>query len=117
MARYGLRFVSLIEAPAYLRDKGLPGDRIDRLMAVVQTYSPDRDLLLVLSSGGHPEVNWLQNLAIAPPECHRQVCDRWAEFNLRQTSPTPGISGQFGERLASLPPEQVILDTHPENSK
>lgn len=71
VVRYSLQFVPLVGAAAYLRCQGLPGDRLEHLMAAVQTYSPDCDLLLVISSGGHPEVNWLQNMAIAPPDCHR----------------------------------------------
>ncbi|MBD2261322.1 hypothetical protein [Pseudanabaena sp. FACHB-2040] len=83
---YSLRFVPLVNAPAYLRLQGLPSDRIERLITAVQTYSPERDLLLVLSSGGQPEVSWLQNLAIAPPACYCQVCARWEEFNV-----VPGV--------------------------
>ncbi len=85
VVRYSLRFIPLVEATAYLRCQGLPGDRIERLIAAVQTYPPDRDLLLLISNGGHPQVTWLRNLAIAPPDCHRQVCDRWAEFTLEPT--------------------------------
>lgn len=89
VVRYRLQFVPLAGAADYLRCQGLPGDRLEQLITAVQTYSPEHDLLLLLSSGGHPQVIWLRNLAIAPPDCHRQVCDRWAEFNLEPTGTPP----------------------------
>lgn len=56
------------------------GDFVNSLMDAVQTYAPEREVLIAISSNGSIEIDWLQNLAIAPPECHRQVCNRWAEF-------------------------------------
>ncbi len=86
VVRYRLQFVPLADAATYLRCQGIPGDRLEGLLAVVQTYSPERDLLLLLRDDGHPEVTWLRNLTIAPPDCHCQVCARWDDFNLEPGS-------------------------------
>lgn len=79
---YRLQYQPAATTRPYLKSRGLPEEVLDSLLTVVQTYSPEREILLFLSYGRSVEVNWLQNLAIAPPDCYRQVGDRWDEFNL-----------------------------------
>jgi hypothetical protein len=43
-------------------------------------YDPSRDAMILLIANGRIEAILLQNLAIAPAECHQQVRDRWEEF-------------------------------------
>jgi hypothetical protein len=51
-------------------------------MAIVQTYRPEGELMIAIAGEGPIEVNWLRNLAISPPDCYRQVLNRWDEFAL-----------------------------------
>jgi hypothetical protein len=51
-----------------------------QLVATIARYHPQREMMLLIQSGESVEVLWLQNLAITPPECYRQVFDRWDEF-------------------------------------
>ncbi|AMA10843.1 hypothetical protein [Picosynechococcus sp. PCC 73109] len=78
----------------YLKSRGLPSDVLDHLLKVLQTYTPEREMLLVLNHGVAVEVDWLQNLAIAPPDCYRQIGDRWEEFNLTLESVRRRQSGE-----------------------
>lgn len=82
LVQYRLQYIPAGTVPAYLNSHHLPSDRRDHLMQTVQTYTPDRDVLVALEENGVIEIDWLRNLAITPPDCYRQVCDRWDEFNL-----------------------------------
>jgi len=83
---YRLQYILAGAVPAYLERHHVPSDCRDRLVAKVQTYRPDRDVLIAIEANGAIEIDWLRNLAIAPPNCYRQVCDRWDEFNLEPKS-------------------------------
>lgn len=81
-APHHIRFLGQTQVPTYLRGQGLTSDAITALMESVQTYPPEQDVLLLISHGGQAQVTWLQNLAIAPPDCYRQVCARRDEFTV-----------------------------------
>ncbi|MBV5261839.1 hypothetical protein FLX56_25835 [Synechococcus moorigangaii CMS01] len=83
---YHLQYRPAATVYPYLKSRGLPSDVLDHLLKVLQTYAPEREMLLVLNHGAAIEVDWFQNLAIAPPDCYQQVCDRWEEFNLTPES-------------------------------
>ncbi len=51
-----------------------------QLVETIARYHPQQEIMLLLQSGDGVEVLWLQNLAMTPPECYQQVCDRWDEF-------------------------------------
>ena len=81
IVQYRLQYIPASAIPTYLKSHHLSADFIHPLMNTVQTYTPDRDISIAIE--GNPiEIYWLRNLAIAPPDCYRQVCDRWDEFNL-----------------------------------
>ena len=82
VVQYSLQYIPAGAVPAYLEPHHLSVDFIHRLMTVVQTYAPDREILIAIGGNGPIEIDWLRNLAIAPPDCYRQVCNRWDEFNL-----------------------------------
>ena len=77
---YTLCFIPQAQTLEYLQSLKLEAAFIARLQALVQTYKPEQDLLLSLRSNGPVDINLLHNLAIAPPDCYRQVCNRWDEF-------------------------------------
>lgn len=82
VVQYSVQYIPAATIPAYLQPHHLTAAFIHRLMHTVRTYSPDQEILLVLRGNGPIEIDWLRNLAIAPPDCYRQVCDRWDEFTL-----------------------------------
>ncbi|MEM1281123.1 MAG: hypothetical protein AAGG53_14160 [Cyanobacteria bacterium P01_H01_bin.152] len=86
VVQYSLQYIPAGAIFAYLESHYLSADFSHRLMDTVQTYTPDRDVLISIEGNGPIEIDWLQNLAIAPPDCYRQVCDRWDEFNLEPES-------------------------------
>ena len=79
---YRIQYIPAVEYLAYFEANHVPEDGIHRLMSVAQTYDPDRDILTAIGGTGPIEIDWLRNLAIAPADCYRQVCDRWEEFTL-----------------------------------
>jgi hypothetical protein len=82
MMPFQIQYKAAIAIPSHLQSYHVPTDQTYRLLEAMQTYAPDQEILLALHGGDDFEVSWLRNLAIAPPECHRQVCNRWDEFNL-----------------------------------
>ncbi|MCM1984011.1 hypothetical protein [Lyngbya confervoides] len=77
-----IQYIPAAAVPRYLQPYRLPDSLIHRLMDALQTYSPRQDILISVRKDQQIEVDWLQNLAIDPPDCHRQVCNRWDEFHL-----------------------------------
>jgi hypothetical protein len=82
VVQYSLQYIYIGAVSAYLEPHHLSADFIHRLMNMVQNYTPNRDVLIAIGGKGAIEVDWLRNLVIAPPDCHRQVCNRWDEFAL-----------------------------------
>ncbi len=86
VVRYKARYIPAATVPDYLKAQGLQADYIDRLMDTVQTYQPKGELIVAIAGEGSIEVNWLRNLAISPPDCYQQVCNRWEEFALKSVA-------------------------------
>lgn len=82
VVQYSVQYIPAAAVPAYLQPYHLSANFIQRLMDAMQTYSPDREITIAIGEGESIEIDWLRDVAIAPPECHRQVCNRWAEFTL-----------------------------------
>lgn len=82
VVRYQTRYIPAVAVPDYLKVQGLQASDRERLMTVVQTYCPEQEMLTEIAQAGSVEINWLRNLAISPPDCYRQVCNRWDEFAL-----------------------------------
>lgn len=81
VVEYGLQYIPVGAVSAYLESHHLSVDFIHRMMNTVQTYAPDQDVLIAIEGNEPIEIDWLRNLAIAPPDCYRQVCNRWDEFD------------------------------------
>jgi hypothetical protein len=78
--RFSTQFAPGSSLPTYLPAWKIPVLEIPKLVETIAQYHPQREMMLLIQSGGSVEVLWLQNLAITPPECYQQVCDRWDEF-------------------------------------
>lgn len=76
------RYVPAADVAAYLQRHNLLADIPDCLMSKVQTYCPDREIIIFIEHKGELNISLLTNLAIVPPDCYRQVCNRWEEFYL-----------------------------------
>jgi len=86
VVRYKARYIPAATVPEYLKAQGLQVGHINRLMDKVQTYQPQGELLVAIAGEGLLEVSWLHNLAISPPDCYQQVCNRWDEFALKSSA-------------------------------
>ncbi len=84
--KFNAQYLSTTTIRPYLQSHHVPQENSDRLMVTVQAYQPSQELLLAISWQGQIEIDWLRNLAIAPPDCYRQVCDRWDEFDLKSSN-------------------------------
>ena len=73
-------YVAITAVTAYLQAVSVEANAIPAIIDAVQSYQPHRDVPLLLRGQGPIEIYLLQNLAIAPPDCYRQVGDRWDEF-------------------------------------
>lgn len=71
------------EVVAYLKRRNLLADIPDCLMSKVQTYCPEREIIVFIKHKKEINISLLTNLAIVPPDCYRQVCNRWEEFYLK----------------------------------
>lgn len=79
---YTVHYVPAAALPLYLEAQRCTEAVIHRLMDAVQTYQPERDILMAITGAGPLEIQWLQNLAITPADCYQQVLNRWEEFAL-----------------------------------
>lgn len=84
--QFSTHYVPQQELSAFLQHHDLPAQLAEGLLEAVQTYHPGQELLVALCQDGQVEIDWLRHLAIAPPACHRQVCNRWEEFALDSSS-------------------------------
>jgi hypothetical protein len=64
----------------------LEKDEVTSLLRAIGTYDPTQEIVVLVRGNGAMEINLLQNLAISPADCYRQVQQRWEEF---QTDLTP----------------------------
>lgn len=64
----------------YLQREGVESTAISLVQSAIQSYDPHHELVLLLTVNHQPEIVLLQNLAITPPECYEQLCNRWQEF-------------------------------------
>ncbi|MEM6452216.1 MAG: hypothetical protein AAF703_18125 [Cyanobacteria bacterium P01_D01_bin.105] len=82
VVKYQIRYIPSAKMPDYLQAQGLMADDVSRLMDAVQAYRPEGELLIGIAHEESVEIDWLRNLAISPPDCYQQVCNRWVEFNI-----------------------------------
>ncbi len=87
---YKAYFMEELRVAEYLQALELEADLISQLLDTVRTYDPERAIrngsaerrVLLLTGNGQIDINLLQGLEISPPDCYRQVGDRWEEFSL-----------------------------------
>lgn len=73
-------FIAESKVAAYLQLFNLESSAISLIKDRVQNYNPETELLLLINQNGRIEINLLQNMAISPPECYRQMQQRQSEF-------------------------------------
>ncbi|NWF60607.1 MAG: hypothetical protein HXY43_15440 [Fischerella sp.] len=77
---FNLHFVTKARLTGYLTEWILYPKEITQILAAVDTYNPQKDIILFIKFNSDFEVNILENLVISPPECYQYVCRRWEEF-------------------------------------
>jgi hypothetical protein len=105
---YRVHYLPAATVSPYLEAQRCAEAVIHRLMDTVQTYQPERDILMAIAGAGSLEIQWLQNLAIPPADCYQQVRHRWEEFALDprsdQEHPGQGTGGSIADHLPSANP-------------
>jgi len=56
------------------------------IMEAVDSYDPTKELIFLLESGKQVTFLYLKNLPISPPQCYKQVCTNWQEFQPNSVS-------------------------------
>ncbi|MGK7952489.1 MAG: hypothetical protein AB4368_27810 [Xenococcaceae cyanobacterium] len=82
LVEYTSQFLPESKVAAYLQLLNLESRAMAVLIDRVQNYNPETELLLLINENGRIEINLLQNMAVFPPECYRQVQQRQSEFQL-----------------------------------
>lgn len=82
LVEYTSQFLPESKVAAYLQLFNLEDKAIANIINTVQNYNPETELLLLINENGRIEINLLQNMAVFPAECYRQVQQRQSEFEL-----------------------------------
>lgn len=82
IVRFNTRFIAEPELMIQMSEYDFDQEAIAQLLFVVDNYHPQQDIILLLIAQDRPEINLLRNLKISPPECDRQIRQRWSEFQL-----------------------------------
>ncbi|HHP7230579.1 MAG TPA: hypothetical protein ACFCUY_06940 [Xenococcaceae cyanobacterium] len=82
LVEYKAYFLAESEMAGYLQLLNLESREVAILIDRVQNYNPETELLLLINQNGRIEINLLQNMAVSPIECHRQLEQRQSEFQL-----------------------------------
>jgi len=75
-------FVPQSHVTQYLQGLELEEEAVTALLKAIATYDPTQTIAILVIGNGAVDINLLQNLAIAPADCFKQVEQRWAEFQL-----------------------------------
>ncbi|MDF5722413.1 MAG: hypothetical protein PUP91_18375 [Rhizonema sp. PD37] len=79
-------FIVSTEVTRYMQALELEKDAVTTLKQAIATYDPTRTIVVLVIGNGAVDINLLQNLAISPAECYKQVQLRWGEFQLDLTT-------------------------------
>jgi len=82
---FNLSYIPARDVTAYCQIIPLPTDAMTVLESAIEEYNPTQEIILLLTGNGELDVNWLQNLRVAPAACYEQVQRRWAEFQPQAT--------------------------------
>jgi hypothetical protein len=77
---FNLSYIPAKDVTAYCQIIALPKDAMTVLESAIEEYNPTQEIILLLTGNGELDVNWLQNLRVAPAACYEQVQRCWAEF-------------------------------------
>ncbi|MCX7593526.1 MAG: hypothetical protein N2235_07160 [Fischerella sp.] len=75
-----IHFVTKVRLTDCLSEWILHQKKITQILTAVDTYNPQKEIILFIKFNSSVEVNILQNLVISPPECYQYVCRRQEEF-------------------------------------
>jgi hypothetical protein len=78
--RFDQRFISQAESASYLRKLQLEQVVINEVERAISAYIPSQEIVLLIHGNQELEINLLQNLAVSPVDCAKQVHQRWEEF-------------------------------------
>jgi hypothetical protein len=73
-------FIPQAQVTLYLQALEVEKDAVTALHKAIATYNPTQEMVILIVGKGSVDINLLQNLAISPAECYKQVQQRWAEF-------------------------------------
>jgi hypothetical protein len=82
-----LQFVPLARVSDRLQALAIDHDTQRQVLHVLRHYCPSQDIILLSRWGQDLEIDHLQNLAIAPAQCHAQIMQHWSEFQPCFTDP------------------------------
>ncbi|AFY40475.1 hypothetical protein Lepto7376_4367 [[Leptolyngbya] sp. PCC 7376] len=82
LVKYTINFVEALAIPEHLQAYQVDAGSMAKIIQSVQTYDPNTDFTLLLKDESKPEIYLLRKLKISPPDCYRQVQQRWSEFCL-----------------------------------
>ncbi|MEO1802930.1 MAG: hypothetical protein AAFR62_21365 [Cyanobacteria bacterium J06629_2] len=90
LVEYQAHFLNELEAAIYLQLLNLKEQEIPLLTEKVGKYNPKTEMLVLIKENSSIYLALLQNMAIFPPDCYKQVQQRQSEFKLA-ISPPGGI--------------------------
>lgn len=73
-------FVPQAQVARYLQAFELEEEAVTLLLRAIATYDPIQAMVVLVIGNGAVNINLLQNLAISPADCYKQVQQRWAKF-------------------------------------
>lgn len=73
-------FIPQAQVVRYLQALELEENAVSTLLGAIATYDPTQAMVVLAIGNGAVDINLLQNLAISPADCYKQVQKRWAEF-------------------------------------
>lgn len=68
---------------------------IAHILEAADSYDPTKEVILLLESFDQAVFFYLKNFPITPPQCYKQVCKTWDEFQ-------PGVSDRQNKKLPEI---------------
>lgn len=73
-------FIPQAQVAKYVQALELEKEAVSALLRALTAYDPTQAIVALVIGNGAVDINLLQNLAISPADCYKQVQQRWAEF-------------------------------------
>lgn len=74
-------FLAKPELVAYLHEWIVGEKTITNILQAVDSYNPQKDMIILAKEGSQIEVDILQNSVMTPIECYQQIHQHWDEFS------------------------------------